>query len=194
MAALILKNVNCDVLVISSVYDKLEKIENIKELIEKYEIVIVNGNLTYPYDNAEKRLDVWKSEIFQQPKVIYNLGNHDFVYTTQKKNPWLESQPNVVFIDFNNQTNTIITNGGLTPKMTKSGLLDNMETSFVNYYQDKPWHERYYGKFGYVVSNLPLGSEPKFYSYSASIGTIRELGKPFAQELSREGLKKTILL
>lgn len=194
MVALILKNVNCDVLVISSIYDRLDKIENVKELVKKYEIVIINGNLSYPYDGAEERIDIWRSEIFQQPKVIYNLGNHDFVYSTQKKNTWIENHPNVVFIDFNNQTNTIITNGGLTPTMTKSGLLDNLETSFVNYLQGKPWHERYHGKFGYVISNLPLGIEPKLYSHSVSLGTNYELSKPFAQEFSSEGLKKTILL
>jgi hypothetical protein len=194
MAALVLKNVNCDVLVISSIYDKLDKIDSIKKLIKKYEIVIINGNLSYPPEGADERLNLWKNEIFQQPKVIYNLGNHDFIYTTNKKNTWLEHNPNVVFIDFNNQTNVIITNGGLTPKMSKVNLLDNLETSFVSLIQQKPWHERYNGKFGYIVSNLPLDSEPRFYSYSMSLGTNYDLDKTFAQEISAEGLKKTILL
>lgn len=206
MTAFTFKKIGCQVLVIGPLYDKLDKLDKIKELSSNYELVIFNGNLCYPFDNldeVERRIDILDGYL-KPGRILYNLGNYDLVLS-QKLNEvkgydrikqWLKSFTNVFIIGFRNQTTCIITSGGLTNEMKREHLLDNIETSFVSYIDHKPWHVKYGGMQGYVVSNSPLTfQEPQFYNFSAQIGN--DYGpetKVYAAEIGPAGLKQTILL
>jgi len=108
----------------------------------------------------------------------------------------LISKPNVIIINFVSQSSLIVTCGGVLPKMTKSQLSDNLETSFISNIENKPWHKFYGGGYGYIISNNPLtDKEPAFYNYSAQIGNVYSKScQVYAQEVDQFGLKKTILL
>lgn len=90
----------------------------------------------------------------------------------------------------------IVTGGGILPSMNRDVLIDNLETSFVSNIDQVPWHKKYTGLIGYVISNNPLTSQkPKFYPFSAQIGNVySEKVQVYAQEAEVYGLKRTILL
>jgi hypothetical protein len=198
VAGIFLKNIDYNLLIIGPIYSQLDKIVKINELASQYRVVIVNSGLCYPeIDDIENNVEIFKSSIVSN--VIYNLGSDDLKYCASHNNSssrWLTKQPNAVFLEFKNQTTTIIVNGGVTPQMKKNNLIDNIEISFVSKIDHQPWHDKYYGGYGYIISNNPLTTiEPKFYPYSMQIGNKYELQhKIYAQEVSSRGLKKTFML
>jgi hypothetical protein len=206
MTARILKKISNKILVISPIYDKLEKLERVKKFIPFYEYIIFNGSLCFPYDNlnlVEQRIE--KMDTFlQNYKVIYNLSHHDLLLSKylyensigSNIQNWLMDKPNVIIIEFKNQTTTIVTGGGVIPSMDRKSLTNNLETSFVSNIEGVPWHQKYNGLYGYIISNNPLTfQKPQFHRYSAQIGN--DYGpetEVYAQEVSPFGLKRTILL
>lgn len=206
MAARIISKTANKVLVIGPIYDKIEKFSKIQELAPNYDNVIFNGGLCYPFDKlseVEKRITQF-NETFKSYKTIYVINQHDllcakYLYDTlQGFNifKWIMRKPNVVLMKFKNQTNMIVTGGGIIPTMNRESLTDNLETSFVSNIDGKPWHKKYTGLMGYVISNNPLTSQkPKFYPFSIQLGNqYSQNVQVYAQEVEPYGLKRTILL
>lgn len=203
MVALTLENSNHKILVVGSIYDKIDKLKNAISLKDNYDLIIINGNACYPNDNLNMVRDRVEliDQYLQTGKIIYNVGQFDLhlINKLEENDPlkkWIEERPNIILISFQNQSSLIVTSGGLTPQINKKNLYDNLELSFVSYIQNEPWHKLYGGSLGYVISNNPLTKkEPQFYNYSAQIGNIYyELTQVYAQEADQFGLKKTILL
>lgn len=203
MSALVLENPISKILIVGPIYNKLDKLQRAKSLIPNYDVVIFNGNLCYPFDNLNEvtdRINILET-IIQPKKIIYNLGNYDLKLLQQLQQTnqfphikkWLSTQNNVIMI---NSCHLIVTGGGVTPQMTRTSLLNNIETSFVSHINGKPWHTQYGGGYGYIVSNNPLTTQPpQFYNFSAQIGNLYgDKTQVYAQEADQYGLKRTILL
>lgn len=199
MVALTLQNSNHRILVVGPIYDKLDKLERAIDLSKYYDLTIFNGNICYPFEGAENRIEILDNYL-KSEKIIYNVGNYDlqFLNRTEKENikEWIMSKPNTILISFENQSSMIITCGGISPTMKRTDLYDNLEISFISLIQNKPWHNLYGGGYGYIISNNPLTlSPPQFYNYSAQIGnSYGPETQVYAQEADQYGLKKTILL
>jgi hypothetical protein len=197
MPANILRKTDEKILVISTIYDRIDLFPKIMELSENYDTVIINGGICFPENNIEERLDKL-IEITSKKNIIYNMGSVDLVCMTNgqlKRNylDWLEKQNNVCIIEYVTQTKYIIVDGGLTNNMLVKEILDDYKVSFIQNHKNKSWHLSYNGLFGYVISNKPnLDTEPTFYNYSARLGTIyQEKTEIYAQEIEKYGLKRT---
>lgn len=193
------------ILVVGPIYERMDKLLEVEKLIPDYDCIIINGNLYNKYcnlDDYQKRLDVL-DRMIKTTKVVFNMGENELmliegllVECPDKIVNWLINRPNIIFVDFAGESSFVITAGGITPKMDKNKLSNNLETSFVSNIQGVPWHEIYNGRLGYVVSNNPLTLEPpKFYQYSAQIGNYHDVEhQVYAQEIDKLGLKRTICL
>lgn len=197
MPALILKKISKPILVVGSIYDNIRALNRILEISGNYQYVIINGNVSKPYDKSmvTERIRM----IDQIPNALYNLGDEDYSVMNKYSNEitkWFKTKPNVIIINFANQSNVIVTNGGLISSMTLESLEDNIETSFVSLIDKISWHESYHGVIGYVISNNPKTSnEPHFYSHSLQMGNkYSDNTEVYAQEVTAYGLKRTILL
>ncbi|CAB4197017.1 hypothetical protein UFOVP1290_537 [uncultured Caudovirales phage] len=206
MPCLILReNIN-KILVVGPIYDNTNVFPFIEKNISHYDYIIINGSLCYPYNNIELVRDRINqlNELLKSNKIIYNASNYDYellaeLYLNNSNKDiidWINSKPNVIIVTFISQTTTIITSGGVTPKMNRNSLNENIETSFISHINEKPWHLLYNGMYGYIISNNPLtNNDPTFYKYSAQIGNkYSENANVFAQEVDKFGLKKTILI
>ena len=194
------------ILVVGPIYDQIDKLNKIEEMLPNYDRIIINGSLCYPFNNLEQvQQRVSRiSQLLRSYKIVYNISRHDLLCAqhlyNNSKYPkllnWILNKPNITTITFQNQTNLIVTGGGITSTMNRDMLYDNLETSFVSNIGQEPWHKKYVGMLGYVISNNPLTNQkPKFYPYSAQIGNIySENVKVYAQEAEPFGLKRTILL
>lgn len=206
VAHIINKNMN-KVLVVGPIYDKLDKLNNVTNMIPHYDQVIFNGGLCYPNNNpseVKSRLSIM-DKLIRTKKVIYNIDSHDLKCANDFHNnkecseivDWIWSKPNVIILHFTKlQTTTVVTSGGVSPSMNPYNLEDNLETSFISKINGISWHQLYGGMSGYIISNNPLTfQEPKFHKFSAQIGNAYgPETQVYAQELDGLGLKKTILL
>lgn len=194
MPTLTLRKIQGEILITGPIYDQTDKFHKINELKSKYQLIIINGDICYPTGNILERMNQ-VSNLCQDGKVIYNLGKNDLLESIGKESTWFK-KPNIVIVEFANQSNLIVTNGGLTPEMNQESIINNMEATFVNLINEKPWHQTYYGAHGYVISNNPLtDKEPEFYNYSMQIGNkYGDKNQIYAQEVNQYGLKDTILL
>jgi hypothetical protein len=198
MTAISLQKSNQKILVVGSIYNKMDKLTRAINLSKYYDTTIFNGNICYPFDKVEERLEILDK--YLSTNIIYNLGNYDLQYYNQTQNKnikdWITNKSNIINIDFDNQSRVIIVSGGILPHFTKQELLDNLEISFVSLIKDKPWHQSYNGKLGYVISNNPLTNQsPIFYNFSAQIGnSYQEEVQVYGQEINKYGLQQTILL
>lgn len=198
MPKLTLQNHFDTILIVGPIYDKIDKLDKIKEISKNYDLTILNGNICYPFEDAEKRIEYL--ETYLSSNVIYNVGNFDLQLLQQTNSKetqnWINTKPNVIKIEFKNKLCLIVTSGGISPKMKMADLDDSIETSFISQINEKPWHLTYGGGYGYVISNNPLtSSPPEFYNYSAQIGNFySDTFKVYAQEADQYGLKDTILI
>lgn len=73
---------------------------------------------------------------------------------------WLQSQYISASFQLVNYTKYVITSGGFKPSWKNWNLAKiNMQQAFVNYLNNgKNWHEVYDGRFGYVISDCPIGN------------------------------------
>lgn len=205
-AHILSKNMN-KVLVIGPIYDKMDKLSNVSNMVPYYDQVIFNGGLCYPYTNpleVKGRLSQM-DKLTKTKRVIYNIDAHDLrcakEFYTKKEHldivDWIWSKSNVIIINFIKlQTTTIVTGGGISPIMNQYTLMDNLETSFISKIHGHSWHQLYGGMHGYIISNNPLTFKaPQFHRFSAQIGNAYgPETEVYAQELDGLGLKKTILL
>jgi hypothetical protein len=199
MVAFTVKNCQQKVLVVGPIYDKIEKLQKIKEIEHNYQYIIFNGNLLYPYVNTNELEE--RIKLFDNKKWLFNVGQFDLLALLNRElssnvSKWINSKPNVIIIEFINKTNLIILGGGVIPKMNKRDLLDSLEVSFVSNFNNEIWHKSYGGGYGYIISNNPLtDKEPAFYNYSMQLGNVFSPdNKVYAQEADQYGLKETILL
>jgi hypothetical protein len=190
------KNVQ-NVLVIGPIYDKIDKLNKIFDFIKKYDLIVINGNICFPNDEKIQDRIAIVEQLLQTNKVIYNVGNFDYqcMLTNNIVKKWIDDKPNVVGVKFVRGTRLIIVSGGLVPNMTWEDLQGNLKISFVSEVDDMPWHLKYNGKLGYVISNNPLkNGPPEFFNYSARIGTKSENPRVYGQEVNENGLQKTFLI
>lgn len=200
------RHIICDnqkILIISAIYDKIEKLEIISTLIKNYQYIILLGNICYPFNNlqlVEKRINKLQKYLDKYPNLIYILGNYDLDLWSKLKNHeisnWILSKPNVGIFNFPSQSNIVATSGGIPENLTKKQLNNNLEISFVSNLEGKPWQEIYGGNLGYVISNNPISHQnPRFFNYAAAIGQIYdENHQVWAQEADQYGLKKTFII
>jgi hypothetical protein len=201
-----LSNINEKILIVGSIYDQLDKVEKISTIISNYSTVIFNGNLLYPFSDINQiknRIQIM-NELLKTQKVIYNLGEYDLkLFNILNKSDkhfdvqkWIMSKPNVIAIDFSNTSSVLVMSGGITPKICNRHMLnDNLEVSFVSYFNDKPWQIYYSGLMGYIISNNPSSNKPTFYPYAEQIGAkYSDKFNVYAQEIDPSGLKDIITL
>lgn len=205
MSLLRLSEIKGKILVIGSVFDKIDIINQHADCFKNYQYVIINGNISYPFDNLEnvnKRIQKINE---LSSNVIYNLGSYDYklLNILIEKNShkeiqkWILSKSNVIRAQFQNQSSIIILNGGVSCKsFSKLDLEDNLEISFISKINGKPWQNYYAGQIGYIISNNPLTTDyPIYYPYSLQLGNkYSENMNIYAQEVNEYGLLKTILL
>ena len=183
MTALHFKYINQKILVVGPLYDQVDKLALHPDWFVGHDLIIFNGNLSYPHDSLhDVRTRIKVIDNYLQPgRVIYNLGNQDLILMKRLWETgeapdiyqWLQIKSNVVMIDFASQSSLTITGGGVVPQMARSSLQDNLEISFVSSLGGRAWHELYGGGCGYIIANNPLTqNKPKFYNYSVQIGTI----------------------
>ena len=186
------------ILVVSPIYNKIEKIDRVINLLNKYDLTILNGNICYPYDETvQDRIKIVDS-LIKEKRVIYVAGDLDYktMLSHDDVRDWLIAKPNIVKVTFKRGTNILITCGGILPYMNNENIQNNLEVSFVNYLNGQPWQLKYGGKLDYVISNNPVSTkDPEFFNYSARIGS--EYGdnvKIYGQVVNGNGLQETILL
>ena len=172
------------ILVVGNMLGKIEILDKIKKISNKYDHIILNGGMPYNIQEIESL----------NKKMIYILDNNDLIRLTSNDdviNQWLQLQFNIIVMHFSTR-HVIITNGGIPNSIKcKEDLINNIETSFVSNIDGKSWHEQYRGGLGYVISNGPLKiTKPNFFNYSMQLGVMNDV---YGQEIEELGLKQTIL-
>jgi hypothetical protein len=188
------------ILVVGPIYNRLEQLSHVQYITSNYDWIILNGGICFPSDNlteVQQSIDIVNNLIATTDNVIYCAGRLDLLLLNSLEDgyltSWIKNCPNIVIADFPTRS-VLIMDGGLPTSIKKRNQLsDNLEISFISHIDNKPWHQSYDGKLGYVISNNPLtNTEPRFYNYSMQIGNSS--GPLYAQEVGELGLKKTILL
>ena len=190
MPALFLKNSE-KILVIGSIHHQMDILDKIQDLTSQYDYVVVNGGLQYSSDFEKIK------NTFSHPQIIYCAGRNDLLELTsstlgEEIMQWIKIRPTIIIVDFENRPVIIVDGGILNTIKQRIELLDNIELSFVSYIEDKPWHQLYGGKFGYVISNNPITNKPpQYYPNSLQLGHQEYV---YAQEVDSKGLKRLICL
>lgn len=204
MTAIILPQKDEKILVISPIYDQIDVLSKIKKISEQYDLIIFNGNLTFPFydlNAVQNRIDLFES-IFNT-NTLYNIGNYDLELllkledTNKKITDWINSKSNVIILEYSNSVRFIIVNGGIKKNMTRKDIMNSMEVTFISKVDNRYWHLDYNGSLGYVISNNPIQTgDPTFYSHSLRMGTpyVSDNCKIIAQEVTKYGLKETFIL
>jgi hypothetical protein len=200
-----LSNITGKILIVGSIYDKIEKLNNID--IDDYFIVIINGNALYPwhdFDLVKTRIhDI--DNLLKTNKIIYNVGNYDLKLgnilfnqdTDFDVQNWIFTKPHVISITFMNSAKYLVMSGGITSDITSlKQMNDDYEISFISYVNQKPWQTYYNGMLGHIVSNCPHNTtKPTIFPHATQIGTkYSEKNTVFALEISDSGLKNIIEL
>lgn len=130
---------------------------------------------------------------------------------------WFDRQPLAIEFTFESTGNKVLlVHGGVTPLMTYKDLEDQLDIVYVRYVDNEGkhvpfkrvkkdgytffemvregviWHEKYDGRFGYVVSghSSQMDGKPKFYNYSANLDTgCFETGVLTVLEFTDQGKK-----
>lgn len=190
------------ILVVGPLYDKIEKLSRLDEIASEYDWIIFNSGLCYPFDDIEQVKDrITKMKQFiTAHKAAYLVGRSDYLlltYTQDKDiEKWVNGSYNVALLDFSSR-GVIIADGGIPDWITKrTELMNCLEISFLSRVENKPWHETYNGRLGYVITNNPLTNKhPKYYRYSMQLGnSYSPENAVYAVEVDEIGLKKTIVL
>lgn len=185
------------VLVVGPIYNHISKLNKLLQLSQLYDFIIINGNILYPADETIDDRIGSLSKIIDKGKFIYVNGDLDYqLIKNINYQKWLECNPNVVFIQYKQNT-YIVTCGGVSPEMNRDTIYSSLETTFVSNIGNINWHDSYGGGYGYIISNNPLtNNPPMFYNFSVQIGNkfCGEKTATYAQEIDEYSLKDTILL
>lgn len=191
-----------NILVISPIYNKINKIQEIKKMSSEYDWIIFNDGITQPNDSREniiQRMSII-DELIACNKAIYNIGNLDYLTRYQLDilnsqdlyiDRWLKDKPNLTVVNFDNSYQLLITSGGIPNHcQTIDQLVSNgTESSFTIH----P-HETYSGGLGYVISNQPYTKwVPKYYRYSVQIGNTID-GQVYALKINKYGIQRTLIV
>ena len=110
---------------------------------------------------------------------------------------WCSQLPLVLSFMFHNQNRVTVVHGGVTPNHTWGNVSNNTEVMYIRSLDDNDrpiplvwvdedgnkklraskkgtiWHERYDGRFGYIISGHDSQKDciPKYYNYSCNIDT-----------------------
>ena len=198
MTALIIPKPFQKILVVGAIYDKIDKISIVEQMIPQYDYTVFNGGLLYPFDsNVQQRIDKM-NQITSKNKAVYLASRVDYIQLRNSPNreieAWIQSCYNVAIADFSTRT-VIIVDGGIPPTViSRQDLMNNLEVSFISQIDNKPWHLNYSGGLGYVISNNPLTVQsPQYYKYSMQLGTQYTMdSQVYVQEVDEIGLKKLI--
>lgn len=129
-------------------------------------------------------------------------GNHEQRAIKQAKlNPelkWCKKLPLILSFVFSNQNRVTVVHGGVTPHHSWGNVSNNTEVMYVRTLDEKdrpipliwkdmgngvkklraeregtPWHDRYDGRFGYIIAGHESQADgiPKFYQHSCNIDT-----------------------
>lgn len=192
MALLTVENKN-KLLIVGPLYNNINALDKVLDSINEYDLVILNGNMSYPFNKDEFKYKCDKiKDSLASGKLIYNIGDLDYKLSLSEPavQAWIQGKPNVINIKFPRGINFLIVSGGILPDMTRQSLSNNIECSFVN----TNWHKTYNNKFGYVISNHPLIKEkPTFYVYSSRIGLpYEENGSIYGHIIDQYGVLESI--
>lgn len=116
----------------------------------------------------------------------------------EEKWKWWSHLPLSISLIFKNNTRLTIVHAGVKPNHSFQDLSNNVEICFIRYIDESGnliklkkeivdgkrlmipekdggiiWHEKYDGRFGYIISghNSQKDGKPKFYNYSSNIDT-----------------------
>lgn len=197
-----------NLLVVGPLYNKLEKLYAIGPLVKDNSIVVLLGDICFPYEKySEVPSRIEQVKLFMEGKdAHYVLGDKDLVYmqktfaTHADTHDWLAVQPLAVRFVFENQTSALVTHGGILPRHTTWGeISDDLEIAFITNVPtiNKPWHRVYNGRFGYVLSSHPATKENEAVKYEHSISldtNAHETDKVVVQEFTEKGLGETFYI
>lgn len=195
-------------LVISPLYDKLDKLLILESMIKDNHIIVLLGDSCFPYTkHNEVPPRINQIKLFMENKdAHYVLGDKDLIFmqktalTHEDNFQWLGEQPSAIRFMFDNQTSALIVHGGILPKHTTWGELNtDLEVSFIKNIpnSNKNWHEIYNGRFGYCLSSHPANQENMIqkYNHSVSLDTsAHETDRVAVQEFSEKGLGQTFYI
>jgi hypothetical protein len=201
MVALALPKSIQKISIVGPIYNDLEKLPEIEKLLPDNDWIIFNDSISFARDNLPavvaslNRMD----QLLATGKVVYNAGCLDLQFASNldvldpvqlRIERWIRTKPNVVIANFNHSFQCIVVSGGIPPNVVKlEQLMDNLEVSFAIH----P-HQTYSGGLGYVVCNHPTADLlPAYFPYSAAIGRA-PLGRLYALQLDRNGVRRSILL
>jgi hypothetical protein len=195
-------------LVVSPLYNKMDKLYPLNNLITEKHIVIFLGDICFPferYSDIPQRVNAMT--LFMEGKnCFYIIGDKDFTYMKKALNThadacdWLGAQHLAVRFTFENNTSALIVHGGVLPKHTTWSEVNNdIEVSFIADLPEvkKPWHCAYNGRFGYILSaHTALEDNLKQkYKHSISLDTKAFESNIIAvQEFSANGVGETIYI
>lgn len=160
---------------------KINKI-NFINLIKTYDKIIINGNLGKDLMLISTILSKDIKYVFSNEDYFYMKNNYFKIY----KEKWLKNIPNIIKLQFKNQTNFLICNAGLNKN-------EELENNYLATFNNPDWIKNYKGSYGWLISNIPLLPEAShttnftvqnFINYSE--------GRAWGQEVHSKGLGKKI--
>lgn len=199
---------NKSLLVVGPIYNKLDKLFQLQNMIDENKIVVLLGDVCYPYDkysDVPPRINTIKT-FLEGKDGHYILGDKDLIYMQKTFaahadiTDWLSNQPTAVRFVFQNQTSALIVHGGILPRHTTWGEInDDLEISFITNIPsiNKPWQKVYNGRFGYVLSSHPSNKENTVEKYAHAISldsNAHETDKLIVQEFNEKGLGQTFYI
>lgn len=130
---------------------------------------------------------------------------------------WCERLPLVLSFVFSNQNRITVLHGGVTPLHTWKDVTSNTEVMYVRTVDSKGksvpyvwsgdsmkperegelWHDKYDGRFGYIISGHNSQSDgiPKFYKHSCNLDTkCYKTGVLAGQIVAKGSLQELILV
>jgi UDP-2,3-diacylglucosamine pyrophosphatase LpxH len=132
---------------------------------------------------------------------------------------WMKKQPTSILFEFYNRNRVLMVHGGVTPHHKIKDVEEDIDTCYIRWVDENGhhislkkqivdgvmqfapakwnsecgvWHEKYDGRFGYIVSGhfAQKDGKPKFYNYSCNIDTAcYATGILTAQEFTEMGIK-----
>jgi hypothetical protein len=178
---------NIRVLVIGTFYDKVSKLEEIKKIRKEADIIILFGN------NDHENINIIRKFV-EEVNAYYILGNRDLIFATKQYDQninvceWIKKQYVGIRLEFNNNSNFVITYGGLKNYQKIEELNHEFEICFMN---DENIHFQYRGNSGYLISHNPCQEQIKKYRYSVSLGLTKDCNHISVQEVNKSGLGQT---
>jgi hypothetical protein len=202
MPGLILPQPFKKILVVGPLYDQINKLSHLNEIALEYDWIIFNSGLFHSSDSVPKvkeHIAIMK-DFIKKYHAAYVVGRQDYLMLTKTADVeierWVKESYNVLLADFSSR-GVVVVDGGIHNNINvRADLSNNLEVSFTSNLDDKPWHQYYNGRVGYIISNNPLTNRhPKYYQHSMQLGNISGPDHAvYAVEVDDIGLKKTIVL